>query len=51
VLVCKYTQTPIPFWINMPLSEFVRWIKINNDLILEEKEQIEQEKNKHSKRR
>jgi hypothetical protein len=42
--VCKYTGTPIPFWIGLPLSEFVRWIRVNNQLIEEENEKIEEMK-------
>lgn len=50
MLVSKYTGTPIPFWLSLPLSEFVRWIRINNDLIEEENERIEKINNERKRR-
>ncbi len=38
----KYCNTPIDFWLQLPLRDFVRWIEDHNNLVKEENDRIKQ---------
>lgn len=33
IILSKATYTGIPFWMALPLSELVEWIRTHNDLV------------------
>lgn len=45
-MLARNNNTPISFWLELPLEEFGRWIKANNQL--EEKNEQRRERNRPS---
>lgn len=44
--MARENNTPAGFWLDMPLVEFTRWIKANNEIVREFKELREKRKKK-----
>ncbi len=40
IRMAKNFNTPVPYWISLPLAEFTRWIRAGNAVIEEENEEI-----------
>ena len=41
--MAKTNQTPVSYWLSLPLPSLCKWIKVSNQLV---KEALEQRKNK-----
>ena len=44
--MAKNFYTPVFDWINLPLIEFVKWIRAGNAVVEEEKAEIQKARNK-----
>lgn len=51
MVMAKDCNTPVDYWLQLPLRSFIDWIHDHNDLVKEDNERREQLKNQRKKKR
>lgn len=47
--MAKTNATPVPFWLDMPLVQFGKWVRASNAVVKDENKKIEAARARHRK--